>query len=480
MIRHLGIMRASIAQVAAEGRSRYAHKRGFFTPMIYGTRSHTLRNPQAVAWMILLASFVTFCLLMALGTAGAYWFLFQSRVEMTIRLTVSKGRVDLTLPDGSPASAARKDFPEANATVQVDSVSQGYLTFEDNYSKQLIATVFLLQGSSLTIERAARPRFEWSATPYTIRLRNAIGRFWIDVPSDVAREIVLELESEAGVARFSEAGNFRLHSSSQQIDLHVDDGNATLQAPNGAQRTVSAGEIGTLLREPLGSGTLLVRATHFERLNADFGARHDISTNPALPFGWACTSRANRPNEPQGSFGRNLFEQQVVLTMQRLGQGLDHAETSCQYTFSEDDGSLLTIPRRSLSAYDSLYIRARVRIRSQDVTTCGIQGSECPVMIQLDYLGENNAPESPQVWRHGFYTLRPPTDENPTICDTCLQEHEKINPDTWYIYDSGDLFKLLAGARKPESILRLRVYASGHAYESIIANLQVLGGRRAQ
>lgn len=448
--------------------------------MLYGTRSHTLRNPQAVAWAILLASFVTFCLIMALGTAGAYWFLFESRVEMTIRLTVSKGRVDLTLPDGSPASAARQEFPEANSVVQVDSVSQGYLTFEDNYSKQLIATVFLMQGSSLTIERAARPRFEWSSAPYTIRLRNAVGRFWIDMPADVARDVTLEISAEAGVARFSESGNFRLHSSSQQIDLHVDNGAAVLESPIGEVRTVKAGEIGTLLREPIGIGTFIVRATPFELLNADFGSREDITTNPALPFGWACTSRANRPNEPQGSFSRLLFDQQVALSMRRLGQGLDHAETSCQYTFSEDDGIVLSIPRRSLSNYDSLHIRARVRIRSQDVTTCGIQGSECPVMIQLDYLGENNAPERPQVWRHGFYTLRPPTDENPTICDTCLQEHEKINADTWYIYDSGDLFRLLPGARKPESILRLRVYASGHAYESIIANLQVIGGRKAQ
>lgn len=448
--------------------------------MLYGTRSHTLRNPQAVAWTILLASFVTFCLIMALGTVGAYWFLFQSRVEMTIRLTVSKGRVDLTLPDGSPASAARQDFPEANSTVQVDSVSQGYLTFEDNYSKQLIATVFLMQGSSLSIERAARPRFEWSAEPYTIRLRNAVGRFWIDLPSDVAREVVLEVAAEAGVARFSQSGNFRLHSGSQRLDLHVDAGTATLEAPSGERHTVGAGEVGALLREPIGIGTFLLRPTPFEQLNADFGSREDIETNPALPFGWACTSRANRANEPQGAFARALVDQQVALSMKRLGQGLDHAETSCQYTFSEDDGILLSIPRRSLSAYDSLHIRARVRINSQDVTTCGIQGSECPIMIQLDYLGENNAPESPQVWRHGFYTLRPPTDENPTICDTCLQEHEKINADTWYIYDSGDLFKLLPGARKPESILRLRVYASGHAYESIIANLQVIGGRKAQ
>lgn len=448
--------------------------------MAYGTRSHTLRNPQAVAWAVLLSSFAALCLIVAVGTAGAHWFLFESQVEMTIRLTVSKGRVDLTLPDGSPASAARQDFPEPNAVVQVDSASQGYLTFEDNYSKQLIATVFLMQGSSLTIERAARPRFEWSAAPYTIRLRNAVGRFYVDIPPDVTRAIILEVEAEPGVAQFSTQGNFRLYSSSQQMDLHADSGTATLNAPSGEQSTISIGQIGTLLREPRSVGTLIRRTSHFELLNASFGDSSDIGTNPALPFGWACTSRANRPNEPQGSFVRFLYEYQVALNMQRKGQGLDHAETSCQYTFSEENGTLLTIPRRSLKGYDSLIIRARVRIRAQDVTTCGIQGSECPIMIQLDYLGENNAPESPQVWRHGFYTLRPPTDENPTSCDTCLQEHEKINADTWYIYDSGDLFRLLPANRKPESILRLRVYASGHAYEAIVADLQIIGGRKAQ
>ncbi|GAB4545083.1 MAG: hypothetical protein OHK0023_02840 [Anaerolineae bacterium] len=438
------------------------------------TRSYTLKHPQAVAWTVVLASFMLFCLFSLLGTFGAQWFLFESQVDLSIRLTVSKGRVDITLPDGSPASATRQDFVGENTILQVDSSSQGYLTFEDNYSKQLIATVFLMQGSSLSIDRAARPRFDWSENAYVIRLGNAIGRFVVDVPQGIERDLRLDVGSELGAARFEDTGEFRIYSGAEQLNIHADSGMAQIRTDSGDSRIVSTAQIGTIQRSSQDTSTLSTRPTNIEVLNANFGSAADITNNPALPVGWACSSGANRQNEPQGVFSRTLHEDQVALLMQRRGQGLDHAETSCEYTFTEGTLKL----ERSVTDYDSLSIRARIKVRAQDVTTCGIQGSECPVMIALDYLGENNTRQFPQVWRHGFYTLRPPTDDNPTTCDTCQQEHEKINPEAWYIYDSGDLFKLLPGNRRPLSLLRLRVYSSGHAYEAIVTDLAVMAGRK--
>ncbi len=42
-------------------------------------------------------------------------------------------------------------------------------------------------------------------------------------------------------------------------------------------------------------------------------------------------------------------------------------------------------------------------------------------------------------WYHGFYAEYRPN-EGRTICDACWEEHEQINKDAWYTYESGNLF----------------------------------------
>src|SRR5512138_2325280 len=48
-----------------------------------------LRDPQTVAWLVVISSFILFCVLCTAATFGTYWFLFDSPVAMTTCLTVS-------------------------------------------------------------------------------------------------------------------------------------------------------------------------------------------------------------------------------------------------------------------------------------------------------------------------------------------------------------------------------------------------------
>src|SRR5947209_2304615 len=56
-------------------------------------------HPQAVAWVVVVSSFILFCVLCATGTFGAYWFFFESPINMTTQLTVSRGSVTIINPD---------------------------------------------------------------------------------------------------------------------------------------------------------------------------------------------------------------------------------------------------------------------------------------------------------------------------------------------------------------------------------------------
>ncbi len=423
------------------------------------------RRPQTVAWTILLLSFAVFCSACAVGTFGAYWFLFESQVELKISLTVSKGRVDIAWPDGTNRRANSQEYLPASVSLQTDGSSQGYLTFEDSYSKQVVATVFLLGDSTLSLASSARPRFEWSRNAYFIALDEAAGHFFVRIQPQLNRPITLSVGGGPGEARFTEGGAFSIDTTDQQTTVQAHSGPASLRPAGQATATrVEAGMRATALKS---QPQVVARPVTTVRLNADFGDS-DVEKNRALPLGWACASQADQQNEPQGAWARALVEQRVVLRMTRAGEGLDHAETRCEFNFEQ-------VPTVGLdmAQFVSLSIRAEMRIQVQDVTTCGIRGSECPIMLELAYLGEGGIQH---FWRHGFYARRPLNDNNPTLCDTCLQEHDKLTPDAWFIFESGDLLRLLPENRRPLALTHLKVYASGHAYDVTVSDLTVLGG----
>ncbi|MCC7205751.1 MAG: hypothetical protein IT323_00500 [Anaerolineae bacterium] len=436
------------------------------------TNGYSLRHPQTTAWGILLASFLALCSLCAVTTAGARWFLLESEVGLTVRLTVSRGRVDLRLPDGTDIGVNRDlVIDAATASFETDSTSQGYLTFEDTYSQQIVARVFLLQDTSATLVRATRPRFDFSSNPYHVLMESSAGKFLVQARDGANRPTDIQVRSNAGAAQVDDVADVRAEITGQDILLKTNEGSGLLVKRDGETRRVQGGQQGALRTDPHGAQAFDVQFWQERALNASFGSTIDVETNPALPIGWACTSQANRQNEPQGSVTRQAVEGQAALRLERAGQGLDHAESRCTYSFE-------TAPRvpQDVTPFTSLAIRGRLQILGQDVTTCGIQGSECPIMLELEYLAAGSE-DTPSYWRHGFYAVRPTADTNPLSCDTCLQEHERLTSGAWYIYDSGDLFRLLPENRRPVRITRLSVYASGHAYDALVTDLQVVAGQ---
>jgi hypothetical protein len=60
-----------------------------------------------------------------------------------------------------------------------------------------------------------------------------------------------------------------------------------------------------------------------------------------------------------------------------------------------------------------------------------------------------------------------------------LQEHERINDNTWFTYDSGNLLNLLTSPEQraelgPVTLIDLRVYSSGHQYDVDISDVALI------
>jgi hypothetical protein len=437
---------------------------------------YLLGHPQTVAWAVLVTGFALFCGFCLASTLGTYWFLFDSQIGMSVKLTVSRGRVDLVFPDGTSRLAGQEEYiTDFNVTLRTDDISQAYLTFEDTYSRQQLAKVFLLQRSAVTLADAARPRFEWSNNAYHVILRDVAGQIRLRLQNDLPRAFRAQAFAPYGHTDISTPGIYDIEARTNSLQVIPRSGSAMLHAISGEMRTVESGEQAVLILDQQVIDVLPLDTVSL--ISSGFGDE-DVETRPALPVGWACT---NLPpsirSEPEGEWQRTIYEDRVVLRMTRLGLGLNHAETRCSYEF----GFPTPI---DITQYSSLEIRLEMKITEQDVPLCGFEGSECPVMIQLDYeisrpgeiVAAGEAPYVHQVWRHGFYINANPRDWV-TLCDTCTQEHEKINPNAWYVYRSGNLLTYI-NARRPERLVGLTVYASGHAYEAVLSDLVVLATKK--
>jgi hypothetical protein len=122
---------------------------------------------------------------------------------------------------------------------------------------------------------------------------------------------------------------------------------------------------------------------------------------------------------------------------------------------------------RSVQDFEPLVLQMDVLLRWQSLPGAGEQSSEFPLMVWLDY---EDIYGNHQFWTHGFYYRDP-------SAQWVVTGGQKIQPNLWFPYESGNLFELLpmAGRPPPAKINWIRIYASGHNYESLVSEVRLTG-----
>ena len=451
-------------------------------------------NPQAVAWLVVAISFLIFCITCVASTYGAYWFIFQSPVSLRTELTVSRGTVTVILADGTKdyitgSTSPAENFIAPNSSIQLtDPNAQAYVSFDDTYSGQTIADVFMFANSTLSLDYASRPRFEWSTQRYSILLSNATGHYSVDLADGLKRASVVTIQSGAGGVQLENVhnddgtlsgGSFTIDALDQSMRLYTQSGHGYLYASPDNAYQVDASMQGTLTGSKIDIGAypyIMLNLPEPGPVQGSFNVEKD-PLNP--PPGWACTNYPN-PDDPTEPLGQRLWarmdEHTVIEMVRQADHPLGHAETSCEFDFPRNLNNPFGL---DISAYPSLSIRIKMKIINQDVTTCGVQASECPVMLDIEYLDPDG---NVQHWYQGFYSDRPPSDTSLLRCDSCPHDHEQISKNAWYIYRTGDLkiqspFDVKPNDSKRVYLRKIRVYSSGHRYDVALSEVTVLGSR---
>lgn len=415
-------------------------------------------NPQRLAWITLVGGLVIFCLLCAGTVIFARWLLFESPTDLSVMLHVGRGTVGVAEPDSSGEKAVRgSEGVSAGSTLRTDNDSQGYLEVSDPYSGTVIATVMLRGNSAIRLKSANRPRFSLSENAYVVRLDGASGRLDVWVNDDLDREIRLEIKGPLGITRIDQGGRLTISSTTDNMVVTVQEGNATLVTDEHQAQHLASNTEGTI---QLGNRAIQVGPGPVELvLNSRF--------DEGGPVGWGCSNDLSGmdPNAPVGEYTFPTVDGRSTTHLTRLQPNPGHGETGCvQYLADREQG--LDITR-----YESLQLRVTMQVHHQSLSACGIAGSECPVMIYMQYLDTNG---NRFDWYHGFYAELRPNEAARKICDSCLEEHEFINKDAWYTYESGNLFTDLPEDRRPGSIILIEFYASGHQYEVMLDEVALL------
>jgi hypothetical protein len=413
------------------------------------------QNPERLAWTILLAAFVVFCFVAVGFPLLVRNYLHSARQPLRAQVNSQQGTVRIERGGGSRDEAIGLGDPVPLELFKGDSMRTGafdeallVVQRGDQENRETLISVVLYDDSDVLLVDAYSPRFGLSSGPHKAVLRMRDGRFRIEVqPSSDGRPVVVEVRTDHAQLQLNE-GSYALEVTNQQTIATVRRGSALVRANDQElalseeQRAVAS--LSGVLDGPLPAERNLIA-------NGDFGQ--------GIDSGWVVFSNAV---DDSTSVTSASDEDQPVALFQH-----DQPQPS-------EIGLIQTL-NRNVKDLESLVLHLKVRVDYHSLSVCGALGSECPVMVRIDYLDDAG---NGRQWVHGFYAYEDPSIAWPYYCTTCpdpsSDNHNRVPEGSWFLYDSPDLMEIDPPELRPAVIQSVRVYASGHSYTSMVTDVELL------
>lgn len=426
-------------------------------------------NLQRIAWAVLIASFIAFCVLVTVSALSLYNFLFKSTVPLAIYAEVSRGSLGITGAD------LREDVERGSRVISVGNFvrpneqdSQGVIALRDPQMDDLfVGSVALIGATTSTAVRSAeRPRFEWGTSGYMATFGSAQGRFEVILAGGLPRSAELILRSTQGTqVRIRQAGRFEIEFRDETVTVFSHGGTASLIPPAQSVEYVITAGSGSEYSLPTGDLRALVLTFNLIQ-NSSF---EDVmlQSDRNAPLNWACNHTNVEVNAPRGTFTVQYQDGRSVLRMARTGGALSNGETICQQGLARGE------VWQDISQYETLNLIVELNIAYQSLPVCGFVGSECPLMVRIDYI---DAKGELGELIFGFYSLPGPPERYAQTCESCRVPHMRLREKSWYTFDSGNLLAGFPADLRPVAISRIRFYASGHEYDTRVSRLELTAG----
>jgi hypothetical protein len=402
------------------------------------------RNPERLAWVVLLTSFFI-CIGLAVAVPlGTRYHVLHARAGQNVALEVQRGPLSATLAGrGEPVAIdeERDEIPE-RTIIATESTAGRLVMRAPQADGFVIATVQLYDNTEIVLSSARSPRFPASRLPNKVILDVRAGRVRINASSEEDRSTVVEVHTHHGTVTLIE-GSYEVKVNGTTTEITVRDGQA--EVTNSAEQVMPLGPAERALIDdeqivgPLPPARDII-------INGDFQA--------PLENGWTDYGVQTDPQQPPGSVSITTDEAREVASFYR--DGSNHAEVGIRQEIDYD-----------VRDFTSLELRLAMRIVHQDIAGfggCGYLSSECPITLLIDYKDVHG---TDRQWRHAFYTGQPAPDW-PLYPWT-----EQIPLGSWQTHDSGNLIEALAET-PPAFIKSLTIYASGHSFHAMVTEVELL------
>jgi len=400
-------------------------------------------NPERVAWVVMLVSFFL-CILLAVGTPLTVRAFVQHATQtMTVTVQPLQGTALLELPGQTELTAVTRPRQlKPGQALRTDDTAVAALTVygeQEDGSQAEIMSVLMYTNTEVRLLEAKRPRFlRWSPDPARVALRVEQGRVRIVGGTYDGRPLRIRVDTPHGTVR-AQVASFSVYVSNQGMDVTVRQGEVVVSA-RGLDVVVKADErtwvpLSRPPQEPVSAERNLVRNGNFTqplRSTWDIGFLQPAVATP-------------------GTISVVDVGGRRAVQFSRMAEEGVHTEVWIEQKLNQD-----------VRDVDSLVLRMDVRLLYQSLPGGGILGSEYPLMVRIDY---TDVYGKDRFWVHGFY-FRDPETGWPT------PNGEKIPPKVWWPYESPNLITLWQQANtRPAVLHKIRVYASGHNYKSMAAEV---------
>ncbi len=406
-------------------------------------------SPERLAWVILLGSFVACIATAVLTPLSARWYVRNATATQDLSLQIHRGPLSVVRAGrGRPVSVADDtDDVLEGSKIAAPNGTSGQILIQpaDGGGPAPITTIQLYDETELTLASARSPRFRNSPLPHRMSLGMETGRVRINVFGRSERPTVVHVETAHG--------SVTLHEGSYEVKI-----NSVTEATvryGEAELTNHAGE--TLVLGPQ-ERALVGTQTIDGPLPAARNLVENGSFQEPLEYGWDSYAEQADPKQPSGRV--EIAEITMGNEERRVAEfyrnAVNHAEVGIRQEISYD-----------VRDFSSVELYMAVRIVSENILGlggCGSMGSECPIIVRLDYKDIHG---NDREWLRGLY-IGEPADGWPIH-----GWHERVEPGTWQPFSTGNLMEELSET-PPASIKSIRIYASGHSFHAQVTDVELL------
>jgi len=399
----------------------------------------------------MVAAFVAFVVALALVGYSLRRFFLESETTQGVSAALISGTVSFTVPGASPVIIEQAVSGLTEGTrLDTEPGSQAAVTFYTTDETTTLGEVQVYGGSRLSLEEFRSPRFDWSQRPYHMVINMERGRARVGLAVDVQRQIVIVLMTPHGKVELDRSGSYSIEVTDQSTEVVVRDGAATVSGAN-TSVTLAPGERTTVEKGHPPAGVLTGERNLV--VNGDFAS-------PLSPGDWNPSINVKESDDVKGQYEIVVDSGRKAVHFLRLGRDWGHIQIQQRVS-------------RDVRDYQHLNLHLALKIIRQNLLLCGNLGSECPLMVDIEYTtqaGGNNH------WLQGFFYLGDSSKTLPTLCLQCpvpKPQHVQVQQNVWVSYDSENLITLL---NKPAMINSITVYAEGHTFESYVSEIELQAG----